>query len=125
MPLWPYWRKRQGGLEDGADVVELGRLDAHADGLAVLAGQARLGVEGIDLAGAAVHVEEDDALGPGGEMRPAGRVRVGGGLGLRAGAVVEEGGEGDGAEAVGAAQEHGAAGEEREVAAAVHGGVRN
>src|SRR5262249_36417127 len=89
-------------------------------------GQARLGVEGVHLRRAAIHVEEEDALGLGLEVRLLGgqRVLVARRLGGR-GALTEEGGQGDGAEAVGAAQEHVTAGQRGGLeAAAVHGSLR-
>src|SRR6185437_9294364 len=48
----------------------------HGDRLAVQAVQLRLVVEGVDVAGAAVHEQEDDALGLCLEMRLAGCQRV-------------------------------------------------
>ena len=45
--------------------------------LAVHLGELRLGVEGIDVRDAAVHEQEDDAPGPGREVRRPGGQRVG------------------------------------------------
>ena len=86
---------------DLADVVELGRLDFE-HGVRVAAGvpvEQRLGVERVHLRRAAVHVQKDDTAGR------RGVVRAGAGL------VGQERRQGDGAEPVGAADEHVAAGE--------------
>ena len=50
------------------------------DGLAGVLVQLRLGVEALEVAGAALHEEPDDALGLGGEVRQARGRRPGGGL---------------------------------------------
>src|SRR5262249_42873638 len=57
-------------FDDLADVVELRRRDFHLDGFAVLAVEARLGIERIHLRRPAIHVQEDDTGCPGGMMRP-------------------------------------------------------
>ena len=46
-----------------------------ADGLAAIFVQSRLGIEALDVAGAAKHKQPDHALGPGREMRRAHRRR--------------------------------------------------
>jgi len=48
------------------------------DRLTVVGEQARLVVEGVDMRDAAGHEQEDDALGPGREMRRPGSERIGG-----------------------------------------------
>ena len=48
--------------------VAIGSL---GDGLAGVAVEHRLGIEGFQVADAAVHEQPDDALGAGREMRPA------------------------------------------------------
>jgi hypothetical protein len=93
------------GFQDVADIIELGGGHLERDRLAVLLDQARLGVEGVDLGGAAVHEQEDDALRPRGVVRS---LPIGDGGGRLVG---EEGGEGHSAEAVGALLEHLAPGE--------------
>jgi hypothetical protein len=76
--------------------------DRHADRLAVLAVEARLGIERVHLRGAAVHVEKDDAGRPGRVMTGAGSQRI---SRIRDGRAVialgEQRTESDGAESVG------------------------
>src|ERR1019366_4668910 len=84
-----------------ADVVELRRLDLK-DAVriaAVKAFQHRLMVERIDLADAAVHIEEDDVASAGRMVNARGSLSFG-----------EERREGDGAEAAGTGAQHVAAG---------------
>ena len=52
-------------------------LAAGLIGLAVILRQSRLGIECIDLRGAAGHEEKDDSFGRGGEVGTFGRQRVG------------------------------------------------
>src|SRR4051794_18542961 len=57
------------GLEQ---LAGLGKLDARLGegiGLAIIALEQRLGVEGIDMARSAFHEQEDDAFGLGGKVR--------------------------------------------------------
>ena len=65
MPLWPCLENLNG---DGSRPPPLARsVDSSAPGgcVPVVLFQGRLGVEGVDLRGAAVHEQEDDALGLG------------------------------------------------------------
>ena len=55
-------------------------LRLHLDRLAIEIVELRLVVEGVDMAGAAVHEEEDHALRFGGEVGDLGRERIGPGL---------------------------------------------
>jgi hypothetical protein len=73
----------------------------------VVALEEGLVVEGVDLRGAAVHEQEDDALGAGGEVGGADGEGIGGGAGLF---EAEEAGQGEGAEAGGGGVEEVAAG---------------
>ena len=60
-------------------VAGLARNDARLgerQGLAVVAIEERLVIEGVDLRGAAMHEQEDDALGPRGKMRRARGQRI-------------------------------------------------
>jgi hypothetical protein len=98
-------------LEDGADVLELGLLqlaDRLARVFAVVTGEARLGVEAVDLGDPAFHEQEDDVPGSRTEMGGPGCERIGGGA-EGAGGGLEEGTEGEGSKAVGGAGEQGAA----------------
>jgi hypothetical protein len=90
-----------------AKFVEGGGVEGFAGELL----EERLGIEGVDLGGAAVHEEVDDAFGGAGELGIAGceGIAVGGGEAL----FGEEGGEGEGAEAEAVLLEEGAT---------VHGG---
>jgi hypothetical protein len=70
----------------GEEVAGGGELDAglfEGEGLAVVASQKRLGIERIDVRGAALHEEEDDATGAGGEVRRFGGEGIGGRRGAR------------------------------------------
>ncbi len=119
--VWEQVADRQAGLaaglelprggEDLADIVELGGLDLEQFGgvAAVVFVEVGLGVEGINLAGAAIHVEEDDGAGLGRMVQPD---QAGGiGQGASSARLGVERGEGDGAEALGAAGEHATPGE--------------
>ena len=68
------------GHELGLVGIDLGQLqvgaEAGGEGLAVVAIQDRLGVEAVHLAQAALHEEEDDALGLGREMGFFGSERI-------------------------------------------------
>ena len=130
IPLSPYWRNFHGLLQHVAHVVELGGVRLHLDGLAVLAIEPRLGVERVDLGGAAVHVEEDDAPAAGWMMTGPSRQRTGTRrrLGRRIadpraeGRLAEQRCAGQRTEAVGAAQQHVAAADGcGSKVAAVHG----
>src|SRR5262249_37321413 len=103
--------------------VELRRLDAKARPLPVLASQARLGIEGIDLRRPTVHVEKDDACGTRAMMsRPRARdIAVPRRLGEPL--LVCQRGERDGAESVGAATQHLPAGETASRSLTRHFGV--
>src|SRR6478609_7618758 len=59
-----------------AIVVELRELHLHAERLAMLLIQSRLGIERIDLARPAVHVQKDYVLGPRLKMRRLRRERI-------------------------------------------------
>ncbi len=124
--------------EHAAHVVELGPRDLHPDRPAVLALEARLGVEGVDLGGPAVHVQEDHALGPGRVVErvergagtePSLPARGGGRRARPVAAVREQRGERQGAEALGPAEQELAAAEparavERAAEEGVSGGRR-
>ncbi len=112
----PVLAKSPGTFEHVAVVVELRRLDAEARRLTVLAIEARLGVERVDLARAAVHVQEDDAACLRREMRLSRRHRAW----LGAALVEHQARERDGAEAIGAACQHLAPSQGLEQATAMH-----
>ena len=75
MPLWPYFLNLNGDVKHAPVLRSVGRL-AVRQRLAVVLRQHRLGIEGIDVRRAAVHEEEDDALGLAGKRRRFGRQRV-------------------------------------------------
>ncbi len=94
----------------GAGALELGH--GEWEGLAGVRFEGGLGVEEVDVGGAAGHEEEDEILGARGEHGGArGEWVVGGGLIGGAGFVVEKIGEADETEAVGEVAECVAAGE--------------
>ena len=110
MPLWPCLLKRE-RRRHAASPVARGR---SAGGVRrrwpVVLVEGRLGVEGVDLRRAAVHEQEDDALGPRLEMRRPGRER-----GWRSGGASsapeesfagQHAGQAEGAEAAADAAEH-------------------
>ena len=86
-----------------AAAVELGGLHLQPERFAVFLLQARLGVEGIHARRAAVHVEENDALGLGLEVRLLGRQRAGA-FGLRL--IRQHRGQRQTAKAIGATRQH-------------------
>ena len=113
-PLWPCCAKSQSGfitrfcglLPVFASAAQIGEIH-H---LPVVLGEPRLVVEGVDVAHAALHEEEDDALRPRREMRRLRRERIdrrGARLLLR-----REAGERERAKAAGELLQGGAAGEE-------------
>jgi hypothetical protein len=63
----PALLEREGGLHEIAGGGVRGELFA-GQGLAVLAGEFRLGIEGVDLRDAAVEEQENDVFGLGREM---------------------------------------------------------
>gem|GEM_PF-5080447 len=69
-PLWPL---EKDPLVTGT-ILDLGVIELQF--LAMVAGQRRLGVEGVDVRHAAGHEQEDDPLGLGREMRLTGCQRV-------------------------------------------------
>ena len=91
-------QERPGTTERGPIVVELGRFHFQGEGFSVLRLQAWLGIEGVHLGRAAVHVEEDHPPGAGCDrgQEPGGGQRAG----------RSEGGEGDRSESVGTTSEH-------------------
>lgn len=101
------------GREDGA-FLEGGELEADVaegigDALAFEFGESGFGVEGVEVAGAAMHEQGDHAFGGGGHVRGFGRQGIGGGV--AGGEVLGEhplGGDGAEAEAC-AAKEFAAA----------------
>ena len=77
LPHWPYWRNAHFGPDDAALVLLAAaaeRLDG--DRLAVQRVELWLVVERVDVAGPAVHEQEDHALGLGRECGLPGRHRV-------------------------------------------------
>jgi hypothetical protein len=111
------------GADDAAFVfVPTAAKGFHLDGLAVEFGEFRFVVEGIDLAGAAVHKQEDHGLGLGREhglfgchrVDEAGR-RFGGGVGQER-VIVQKGGQPQSSEASPGFPEEFAAGAAAELA---------
>lgn len=116
-----------GGLHDLADVIELGGLEL-ADGLAGILSveffEERFVVEGVDLRGTAVHVEEDDVLRLGSVVGFLGSEGIGGVVVRRFGSGVfgEESGESHRSKSTSGLLEHVPAGEgSRSEILAMHG----
>ena len=65
-----------GGGEELAGPIELDPRLLEREGLAVVALEQRLVVEGVDLRRPAAHEEEDDPLGPGRKVRGTQSQRV-------------------------------------------------
>ena len=101
----------------GGHLGDLARA-RHFEGqlLAVVAVEFRLRVEGVDMARAALHEQEDDAFGACGVGAAAGGERVGG---------IGEAGEGEGAETAGGGFEELPARSRVDIWDAVHGVVRS
>ena len=70
MPLWPYFLNVN-GERISSPVLPLGRDRPAGQRLAVILVEHRLGIEGVDLRRAAVHEQEDDALGARGVIQLA------------------------------------------------------